>query len=238
MIAEAPRHGYELMKAIEERTGGGYSPSPGVIYPTLAWLDDMGYAAADIEGSRRSYRVTPEGEAFLAANGPALAELRTRTGTPGRGGRRNAPDAVLAGMDRLKRALMARFARPVEAEAAARIAAIIERAAKAVEDDMGETKIDGPLVRSVASVRTEKAAGYLAQLCKHFAHRVPASHDGDTGSVEFPRGTCRLTAADGVLTMTVETTDPEAVPQLQDVMARHLERFAFREEMTITWAAA
>ena len=61
MIAEQPRHGYELMKGIEERMGGGYSPSPGVIYPTLAWLEDMGYATADAEGSRRSYRVTAGG---------------------------------------------------------------------------------------------------------------------------------------------------------------------------------
>src|SRR4051812_30777633 len=44
MIAEQPRHGYELMQVIEERTGGSYSPSPGVIYPTLSWLEDMGYA--------------------------------------------------------------------------------------------------------------------------------------------------------------------------------------------------
>ena len=50
MIAEQPRHGYELMKGIEERMGGGYSPSPGVIYPTLAWLEDMGYAAGDSRG--------------------------------------------------------------------------------------------------------------------------------------------------------------------------------------------
>src|SRR4051812_23229092 len=47
MIAERPRHGYELMKAIEERFSGSYSPSPGVIYPTLAWLDDMGYVAVE-----------------------------------------------------------------------------------------------------------------------------------------------------------------------------------------------
>src|ERR1700759_1689517 len=49
MIAEQPRHGYELMKAIEERMGGTYSPSPGVIYPTLSWLEDMGYAAVETE---------------------------------------------------------------------------------------------------------------------------------------------------------------------------------------------
>src|SRR3974390_2082631 len=61
MIAEQPRHGYELMKAIEERMGGSYSPSPGVIYPTLAWLEDMGYAAVEIEDAgRKRYRITAE----------------------------------------------------------------------------------------------------------------------------------------------------------------------------------
>lgn len=61
MIAERPRHGYELIKEIEERFGGAYSPSPGVIYPTLSWLDDMGYAAIEPEASgRKLYRITSE----------------------------------------------------------------------------------------------------------------------------------------------------------------------------------
>ena len=108
MIAEQPRHGYELMKGIEERMGGGYSPSPGVIYPTLAWLEDMGYAAGDSEGSRKSYRITPEGEAFLAANRAALAELLARLGAPG-GRRATRRSRSSQAMDRLKRALRARF---------------------------------------------------------------------------------------------------------------------------------
>ena len=54
MIAEQPRHGYELMKAIEDRLGGSYSPSPGVIYPTLSWLEDMGYATVDAEEGGRN----------------------------------------------------------------------------------------------------------------------------------------------------------------------------------------
>src|SRR5262245_17752487 len=49
LIAEAPSHGYELIKSIEERFGGSYTPSPGVIYPTLSWLDDMGYAVIEPE---------------------------------------------------------------------------------------------------------------------------------------------------------------------------------------------
>ena len=69
MIAEAPSHGYELIKSIEEKFGGAYAPSPGVVYPTLAWLDDMGYARVEpVEGGRKRYRITPEGEAFLTAN--------------------------------------------------------------------------------------------------------------------------------------------------------------------------
>ena len=83
MIAERPRHGYELIKAIEERMGGSYSPSPGVIYPTLSWLDDMGYAVIDPEKAQRKlYRITPEGEAFLVANRAAADELLSRAGPP------------------------------------------------------------------------------------------------------------------------------------------------------------
>src|SRR5947209_8168474 len=69
MIAERPCHGYELMKAIEERMSGSYSPSPGVMYPTLSWLDDMGYVAVEAQDTgRKRYSITAEGEAFLVAN--------------------------------------------------------------------------------------------------------------------------------------------------------------------------
>ena len=78
------------------------------------------------------------------------------------------------------------------------------------------------LVRSTAEVRTPKAAGYLAQLCKHFAHKIPASYEGNAGRISFARGECRLAAEGDVLTMTVEAGDPEALAQLQDVVARHL----------------
>jgi len=69
LVAEKPRHGYELIKALEERVGGDYSPSPGVVYPTLTLIEEMGYAtAAQEQGGRKLYTVTAEGEAFLAAN--------------------------------------------------------------------------------------------------------------------------------------------------------------------------
>src|SRR5438045_723760 len=64
MIGKEPCHGYELMKLVEERMGGSYTPSPGIIYPTLSWLEDMGYTSAEADqAGRKRYRITREGEA-------------------------------------------------------------------------------------------------------------------------------------------------------------------------------
>lgn len=69
LIADKPRHGYELIKEIEEQAGGAYSPSPGVVYPTLTWLEEMAFVtAADAAGGRKLYSITPEGEAHLRTN--------------------------------------------------------------------------------------------------------------------------------------------------------------------------
>jgi DNA-binding PadR family transcriptional regulator len=69
LIAEKPRHGYEVIKALSERVGGDYSPSPGVVYPTLTMLEDMGYAKASVdEAGRKLYAITPEGQSFLTEN--------------------------------------------------------------------------------------------------------------------------------------------------------------------------
>ena len=63
LIAEKPRHGYEVIKALGERAGGDYSPSPGVVYPTLALLEVTGLATASAdEAGRKLYAVTPEGQ--------------------------------------------------------------------------------------------------------------------------------------------------------------------------------
>ncbi len=68
LIAEQPRHGYEIIKLIEEKTGGWYSPSPGVVYPTLTYLEEAGFVVAEAEGAKKRYAITPEGEAHLAEN--------------------------------------------------------------------------------------------------------------------------------------------------------------------------
>jgi DNA-binding PadR family transcriptional regulator len=135
MIAEQPRHGYELMKAIEERMGGTYSPSPGVIYPTLAWLEDMGYAAVETQDAgRKRYRITAEGEAFLTASRAAVDDLLSRLGQAEDGRRDGIPAPVLRAMQNLKLALRLRLRRGALDQASAEtIAAALDAAAQAVE---------------------------------------------------------------------------------------------------------
>lgn len=66
LIAEQPRHGYEIIKLLEEKTAGWYSPSPGIVYPTMTYLEEAGYVTAEAQGSRRLYTITEEGRAYLA----------------------------------------------------------------------------------------------------------------------------------------------------------------------------
>jgi len=134
-IAERPSHGYELIKAIEERFGGAYSPSPGVIYPTLAWLDDMGYARVEAEeGNRKRYAITAEGEAFLVANREAADALAARAGAEGEGHDRSVPAPVVRAMHNLKLALRLRLRQGgLDKDAAEAIAAALDAAAQTVE---------------------------------------------------------------------------------------------------------
>ena len=135
MIGERPRHGYDVIKAIEERFGGSYTPSPGVIYPTLAWLDDMGYAAIEAqESGRKRYRLTAEGEAFLFANRAAADELLSRLDPEGAAGSAPVPAPVVRAMENLKLAMRLRLrGGPVDQAAAETIAAALDAAAQAVE---------------------------------------------------------------------------------------------------------
>jgi DNA-binding PadR family transcriptional regulator len=83
LLGERPAHGYELIKTIEERSGGFYSPSPGMIYPALTLLDEIGHASIEQEGSRKLYRITAEGQSHLDANraaADAILEALSRIG--------------------------------------------------------------------------------------------------------------------------------------------------------------
>ncbi len=68
LLQENPRHGYELIKAMESRTSGYYTPSPGVIYPALTYLEEIGFASVEAEGNKKLYRITESGTAFLKEN--------------------------------------------------------------------------------------------------------------------------------------------------------------------------
>jgi DNA-binding PadR family transcriptional regulator len=72
LIEQQPRHGYDLIKAIEEKTGGIYVPSPGVVYPALTFLEEAGYATSTAEGNKRLYTITEEGKTHLADNRAAV----------------------------------------------------------------------------------------------------------------------------------------------------------------------
>jgi DNA-binding PadR family transcriptional regulator len=68
LIAEQPRHGYEIIKVLEEKTQGWYAPSPGIVYPTLTYLEEAGYVTAQADGAKRLYTITGEGRAYLESN--------------------------------------------------------------------------------------------------------------------------------------------------------------------------
>lgn len=135
LIAEQPRHGYEIIKAIEERVAGAYSPSPGVVYPTLTLLEDLGHVSVTAEASgKKLHSITPEGTALLEANRTAVAALFARIAAAGRA--RVSADAppVLRGMENLKLALRLRLSRGALTEEQVRsVAAALDAAAIAIE---------------------------------------------------------------------------------------------------------
>src|SRR6266403_3024517 len=65
LLAEKPRHGYEIIKALDERSKGFYIPSPGMVYPALTYLEEIGHATVEVEGSRKLYHITDAGQQYL-----------------------------------------------------------------------------------------------------------------------------------------------------------------------------
>jgi DNA-binding PadR family transcriptional regulator len=68
LLAEKPCHGYELIRALEERSSGFYTPSPGMVYPALSYLEEIGYATVEAEGAKKRYSITDEGRHYLEQN--------------------------------------------------------------------------------------------------------------------------------------------------------------------------
>jgi DNA-binding PadR family transcriptional regulator len=84
LIAEKPSHGYDLIKVLEERSGGYYVPSPGMVYPALTYLEEAGYATVEPEGTKKLYRISEEGRRHLDENRPAADALAAQLERIGR----------------------------------------------------------------------------------------------------------------------------------------------------------
>jgi len=134
LLEERPRHGYEIIKDLEERSGGYYAPSPGVIYPALSYLEEVDYAAVEMDGTKKRYSLTDAGRGHLAQNraavdamlqqlrraGERMAHVREAVGdadafSEGWGGRRGRGHehrhALHAALHEVKDALRERFGR-------------------------------------------------------------------------------------------------------------------------------
>jgi DNA-binding PadR family transcriptional regulator len=135
LIAERPRHGYEIIKAIEEMVGGAYSPSPGTVYPALTMLEEQGHIAVETsEGSKKLFAVTESGLAYLEVNRPAVELLLARMGRAGETHGNGPAPQIIRATENLKLALRLRMSRgPLSEDQIRAIAETLDRAAGEIE---------------------------------------------------------------------------------------------------------
>jgi DNA-binding PadR family transcriptional regulator len=135
LIADEPRHGYDLIRAIEELTGGEYAPSPGVVYPTLTLLQDMGLVEeAPGEGARKPFQATGEGRAHLVERAEEVRELLERLEGLKPRAEQMAGPAIGRAVKNLMTALRQRVGREgFDEELLHEIAAILDEAAQRIE---------------------------------------------------------------------------------------------------------
>ncbi len=159
LISETPRHGYDLIKAIEEKSDNAYSPSPGVIYPALTYLEEAGHVVAEMTGTKKVYAITDAGRTYLEENrteAEAALETLVRAGKRAklaraymaehdwredRPGRRDRDiPGVLTEVNEARRALKTAIASAVasDEETQRRVAEILNRAAA----EIGQLDID------------------------------------------------------------------------------------------------
>jgi len=135
LIAAEPRHGYDLIRAIEEMSGGAYVPSPGLVYPMLTMLQDMGHIEeVPGEGARKVFRATEEGRAWLAERAGEAEALVERIRGLGAGSRRAGGAPIGRAVSNLLAALWHRVTRDDMDEATLHeVAAILDEAARSIE---------------------------------------------------------------------------------------------------------
>jgi DNA-binding PadR family transcriptional regulator len=139
LIAEKPRHGYDLIRAIEEKFGGAYAPSPGAVYPTLTLLVEQDHLQSEeAGGGKKLYTITPEGRAFLEQNKATVDGVMARMDLAAQAfSNHSTPDSVREAFHTLHHALHMRQGPWTEAEAT-RIRAILEMAARDIVGGKGQ----------------------------------------------------------------------------------------------------
>src|SRR5574341_2131206 len=133
LLKEKPRHGYEVMKDLEERMHGCYSPSPGTVYPTLQWLEDEGLVRSrDVDG-KKVYEITDAGIRFLDEHKDTVSDIFERVAETVEEALGGSMAQINQGVARLMKTVYRRGWRADDA-ARKRIAEILERAAKEIEE--------------------------------------------------------------------------------------------------------
>jgi DNA-binding PadR family transcriptional regulator len=134
LIEDAPRHGYDLIREIEDRTGGAYAPSPGVIYPTLTLLDDMGLIEGVADGAKKQFAITEAGRAELADKASDVSALINRLAELGAVRAKTDAGPVSRAMGNLRAVLANRVtADGVTPETLHDVAALLDEVAQKIE---------------------------------------------------------------------------------------------------------
>jgi DNA-binding PadR family transcriptional regulator len=134
LIADKPRHGYDLIRAIEERTGGAYAPSPGIVYPTLTMLSEMGLIEEQLaEGARKQFAITPEGTAHLAEHDTEVTAMLARLDALGAMRERTDAVPIRRALHNLRSVLQSRLGEGLDKERMHDAAALIDEVAQKIE---------------------------------------------------------------------------------------------------------
>lgn len=135
LIAQQPRHGYELIRAFADRSGEAYAPSPGMVYPLLAMLADEGLIAeAEAQGARKSFTLTPEGLALCEVRKGEAEALLQKLSALADDRRHAASEPARRAMHNLRSALIARLSREdADSETVFRAVALIDSTTQAIE---------------------------------------------------------------------------------------------------------
>ena len=134
LLREKPRHGYEVIRALEEKLGGWYTPSAGTVYPTLQLLEDQGLVRIVEEGGKKVYHVTPEGERFLDEHKSTLEDIMERVGDAVRGMAGGAMGDLNSAFARTAReAFRQAWRAGPDSDRTRKIAEILRRAAEEIE---------------------------------------------------------------------------------------------------------